>query len=115
MNSLGRGASHLTRLSTSGVTTARNAAKVHHIFHTSSYFVHKFAPYWSRRVNGTTSRCSKHIGEGHTATGGVEMQETTRTQGRKRSEIAHGIAGIALFLLLMGFWAHLWVQPLPVF
>jgi len=108
MNSLGRGVTHLTRLSTSVVTTARYAAKVHYTFHTSSYFVHKFAPYWSRRV-------TTHIGEGHTSTGGVEMQEITRTQGRKRIEIAQWIAGIALFLLLMGFWAHLWVRSLPVF
>jgi hypothetical protein len=42
------------------------------------------------------------------------MQRTRSTQNRNRGgEVARVVVGVALFALLMGLWAYLWVSLAP--
>lgn len=44
------------------------------------------------------------------------MQETRYTPEKERtSEVAQVVVGIVLIILVIGFWAYLWVPPPPIF
>jgi hypothetical protein len=44
------------------------------------------------------------------------MQEMRWTPGKGRmSGVARAIVGVALFILVTGIWACLWVPPSPIF